>query len=254
MLVAQHRWQAWWHSGQILRMTESSNPTSWRSPANWIFHWPVSRLSIALVWPRVETRAGSRDQSRARYIIIEMCYNEDAGLTPDDAVKRMHKQSWFTCLSSDISAVGSVILIAQSCYREVASNMRKQKKKDEDVGQLIQESAWTGEVARIVREELGIDMVIFGVPAEEIYVGFTRDDKDELWKDEAACGSYKDHGVDYSEDCNPALWCDAEHSSESGADRHFRFLVEALKQCFGDFSDSLSCRSRLKLHFGDCSS
>ena len=147
-----------------------------------------------------------KQRSVAPNIIIEMGCNDDAGLTPDDAVKRMRKQSWFTCLSSYISTVGRVIFIAQPGYRQAAGFARKQKKKSEEIGQLIEGSAWTGEAARLVREELGIDTVIFDVAAEEIYVGFVRNDRGELSQDEAACRSYKDHGVEYSENGKPALW------------------------------------------------
>ena len=175
----------------------------------------------------------------ARNVVVEMGYNDDSSLSQDEAAKRMRMQPWFAHLSSSASAVERVIFIAQPGYRQVAGAARRRRNRMYEMGQLIEGSAWTAEAARLVREELGIDTFVFDVPAEEIYVGFTRDEKGELWQDKASCRAYTDHGIEYSEDGKPAMWCDAQHPSESGAEGHFRLLVKDLKLRFGDlFSPS----------------
>jgi len=155
-----------------------------------------------------------------------MGYNDDSGLSADEAVKRMRKQDWFAALSKDVTAVERVIFIVQPGYRQVAGAARKRKKSASSFtwGQLIEGSTWTTEAAKLVRGELGIETTVFDAPAEEIYAGFTRDEAGALWQDKAKCRSYTDHGIEYSEDGTPALWCDAQHPSASGA--------EAQQRCF----------------------
>jgi len=168
-----------------------------------------------------------------------MGYNDDSGLSADEVVKRMRKQGWFAALSKDVATVELVIFIVQPAYRQVAGAPRKRKKSASFVpGQLIEGSTWTTEAAKLVREELGIKTEVFDAPAEEIFAGFTRDEEGTIWQDKTKCRSYTDHGIEYSEDGTPALWCDAQHPSASGAEAHFRLLAEALKKRFGDFSNS----------------
>mmetsp|Transcript_17668 Transcript_17668/g.49985 ORF Transcript_17668/g.49985 Transcript_17668/m.49985 type:complete len:169 (-) Transcript_17668:120-626(-) len=168
-----------------------------------------------------------------------MGYNDDSGLSADEAAKRMRKQDWFATLSKDATAVERVIFIAQPGYRQVAGAARKRKKSASSFvsGQLIEGSTWTTNAAKLVREELGIEAIVFDAPAEEIYAGFIRDEAGTLWQDKTKCRFYSSHGIEYSEDGSPALWCDAQHPSASGAEAHFRLLAEALKKRFGDFSD-----------------
>ena len=84
--------------------------------------------------------------------------------------------------------------------------------------------------AERVEHMLGIKAVVFDEPAEEICVGFTRDDAGELLQDITKCRSYTSQEVDYSSDGMPALWIDACHPTPAGAEQHFRLLVEALKK------------------------
>eukprot|EP00927_Polykrikos_kofoidii_P062788 TRINITY_DN57597_c0_g1_i1.p1 TRINITY_DN57597_c0_g1~~TRINITY_DN57597_c0_g1_i1.p1 ORF type:complete len:231 (+),score=31.29 TRINITY_DN57597_c0_g1_i1:80-772(+) len=168
-------------------------------------------------------------------VIIEMGYNDDCDISADEAAKRMRKQTWFTTLVRGRSVMRRVIFISQPAYRQVAGLARgKRRKKAAPMakGELIHGSAWTEEAARLVREEFDIETHVVDIPAEEQFVGFTRNEIGELWQDEAACRSYTDHGVEYTADGSPAIWCDAQHLSASGAAAHFRLLIAALRHHF----------------------
>ena len=183
------------------------------------------------------TEMPGRTRTAAPVVIIEMGYNDDdeSLLSTWDARAGMREQSWFTALKHQASTVKRVIFIQQPSYYQVAQKTLRRKKI---FGKLIEGSRWTTEAAQLVWAELKIQTVVLDVPAEEIYVGFIRRGVD-LWQDEAKCRSYtiRSEDVDYSADCQPALWYDALHPSPSGAEAHYRLLVKALKRSFGDFSD-----------------
>jgi hypothetical protein len=174
------------------------------------------------------------ERSAAQVVIIEMGYNDDKNLSTGAFVKGMQEQSWFTVLKEQVSTVKHVIFIQQPDYHQVAQKKCRsrsaRKSPSYEDGQLIEGSRWTTEAVQRVEDMLGIKAVVFDEPAEEIFLGFTRDDAGELWQDITKCRSKTFHGVDYSSDGMPALWIDACHPSPTGAEQHFRRLVEALKK------------------------
>merc|ERR1712216_347995 len=119
--------------------------------------------------------------------------------------------------------VQKVIFVRQPTYRQSAG-ARKRKGKQWAHGELIHGSKMVDAAADLVKRELGIDAIVFEHPAEKLYAGFVVKDG-ELWQDPSTCRSYTSNGVDFTQDNKLALWYDAEHPSEAGAEQHLRCLI-----------------------------
>eukprot|EP00747_Dinoflagellata_sp_TGD_P179381 gnl/TRDRNA2_/TRDRNA2_30107_c0_seq1.p1 gnl/TRDRNA2_/TRDRNA2_30107_c0~~gnl/TRDRNA2_/TRDRNA2_30107_c0_seq1.p1 ORF type:complete len:247 (-),score=37.04 gnl/TRDRNA2_/TRDRNA2_30107_c0_seq1:135-875(-) len=170
----------------------------------------------------------------AEIVVIEMGYNDDGSICAEEAMKKMQKQAWFSTLSEARSVVKRVIFIQQPSYHQVAGSRKRRKKGMQwQHGAMVHGSKWNDVARKLLHEQLGVEVCVLDVRGEELYAGLTRDADGELWQDASTCRAYTSHGIEYSENGQPALWADAEHPSAAGAEAHVRRLVAALQEKFG---------------------
>lgn len=169
----------------------------------------------------------------AEIVIIEMGYNDESSMAPQEAAKKMRQQKWYKVLAAAAGEVKFVIFVHQPTYRQVCPPRPKKKQawklKNWVHGALVEGSKWTDEAMQAV-QELGIQALCLKGPPEELFAGLlTTDAEGTIWQNEAKCRSHTSNGKDYSTDGELALWEDSEHPTAAGAETHFRCLVKAFK-------------------------
>ena len=162
---------------------------------------------------------------------MEMGYN-DCNVTQDKAAKSMTKQAWFQALAAGAGQVQRVIFIAQPSYHLCVMRPSGKKKSSNclNLGDMVAPPSWIVDAAvELVQRELHLETHVLIRPAEELYVGFCRDEAGELWQDASTCKTYTEHAVIYAANGEKALWEDAYHPSTTGAEEHLRLLIGVLQ-------------------------
>jgi len=165
----------------------------------------------------------------AEVVFIEMGYNDDNNISPEEAVRRMRHRKWYNVLKAAASHVKFVILVHQPSYRQTCPPKKKKKRPPPawTHGALVEGSKWTDEAMKLV-EELGIQAICLRTSPEELFGGMlVADAAGAAWQ--AGGRSYTQHGIDYTEGGDLALWEDCWHPTVAGAEEHFRCLVKAFR-------------------------
>jgi len=168
----------------------------------------------------------------ADIVFIEMGYNDEGGIAPAEAGRRMRLRKWYTVLRDATSQVKFVIFVEQPTYKQTTPPKKKKKRPLPawTPGAAVEGSKWTREAMALV-EELGLQPLCLQVPAEELFEGMLATDAaGVVWQ--TGGRSYTEAGVDYAEGGELAMWEDSWHPTAAGAATHLRCLVKTFRRRF----------------------